>query len=251
MQDKQVERLSQLLGAAQRIFAFSGAGISTGSNIPDFRGPNGVFKDRAPVYYQEFAQSDRARREYWAFKLEGYPAFRDALPNAGHEALVRLEALGKLELLATQNVDGLHQAAGTSEERLVELHGSNRQVQCDSCGKREQPERCMSEFAETGKPPCCLHCGGWMKPAVVMFGQSLSAEGLRRAQRASLAADLVLALGSSLVVTPAADLPLLGVGRGAPYVIINQGATPHDGLATLRIDGDVAHYLAPAVERLS
>jgi NAD-dependent deacetylase len=164
--------------------------------------------------------------------------------------LVRLERLGKLELVATQNVDGLHQLAGTSPECLVELHGSNRGVECVACGKGEPPERCMQEFEATGEPPQCSGCGGWMKPAVVMFGQSLDTQRLQKAQASSRAADLVLVLGSSLVVTPAADLPLIGVQAGAKYVIINQGATPHDRLATLRIDGDVVDYLATAVGRL-
>lgn len=250
MQERWLNRLAELLGAARRVFAFTGAGISTKSNIPDFRGPEGIYRKRAPVYYQEFVASDRARREYWSFKAEGYAAFRDAVPNAAHHALVTLEKLGKLELVATQNVDGLHQLAGTSPECLVELHGTNRSVECAACGKGETPERCMQEFDATGNPPQCSACGGWMKPAVVMFGQSLDTERLRKAQASSRAADLVLVLGSSLVVTPAADLPLLGVRAGAKYVIINQGATPQDGLATLRIEGDVVDYLATAVERL-
>jgi len=240
----------RLLADARRVFVFTGAGISTRSNIPDFRGPQGVYKDRAPVYFQEFVASDHARREYWSFKAEGYRAFRDARPNAAHHALVALEKLGKLALLATQNVDGLHQLAGTSSELLVELHGTNLSVECLECGERELPERCMSEFEASGEPPRCRACSGFMKPAVVMFGQGLDAAHLRRAQAASRAADLVLALGSSLVVTPAADLPLIGRNAGAKYVIINQGATPHDRLATLRIDGDVVDYLAVALERL-
>src|SRR5690606_8128284 len=168
-----LDALVRLLRSARRVLAFTGAGVSTHSNIPDFRGPQGVFKHRPPVYYQEFITSDTARREYWAFKLEGYPAFRDAEPNPAHHALVELEAMGKLGLVVTQNVDGLHQRAGTSPERLVEMHGTNAEVECDACGVREPPERCMPEFAQNGEPPLCLDCGGFMKPAVVMFGQAL------------------------------------------------------------------------------
>ncbi len=246
-----LDELVDLLGAAKHICAFTGAGISTGSNIPDFRGPQGVFKTRPPVYYQEFMMSDRARREYWAFKHASYPAFRNAEPNAVHRALVRLETMGKLNAVVTQNVDGLHQRAGTSSERLFELHGTNREAECDACGVREPPERCMAEFGRTGRPPCCVSCGGWMKPAVVMFGQPLDPATLEGAFAASATSDLVLALGSSLVVTPAADIPLAGVRRGADYVIVNQGETPHDRLATLRIDGDVIEYLPAAVQRLA
>jgi len=245
-----VTSLVQLLAGARNVFVFTGAGISTNSNIPDFRGPRGIYKTRSPVYYQEFVASADARREYWSFKLEGYIAFRDAVPNAAHRALVELEQKGRLGLIATQNVDGLHQLAGTSRERLVELHGTNAEVECDSCGLRESPVRSMTEFERSGEPPLCPGCGGFMKPAVVMFGQALASDDLRRAQRASEAADLVLALGSSLVVTPAADLPLCGVRRGAKYVIINQGVTPHDRLASLRIDGDVAEYLPRAIAEL-
>ena len=250
MDQDSVEALGRLLEEARRIFVFTGAGISTRSNIPDFRGPQGVYKERSPVYFQEFVTSERARSDYWAFKAEGYRAFRDAEPNPAHHALVTLEKLGKLNLVATQNVDGLHQRAGTSSELLVELHGTNLAVECIDCRERETPDRCMQEFEATGQPPRCPACDGWMKPAVVMFGQALDLGRLGKAQSCSRSADLVLALGSSLIVTPAADLPLVGVQAGAKYVIINQGATPHDRLATLRIDGDVVDYLATAVERL-
>lgn len=248
MSDGSLERLCELLSGARRALVFTGAGISTGSGIPDFRGPNGVWKTRQPVYYQEFIASEAARIAYWDFKLESHPVFRDARPGSAHRALVDLERRGRVGLVVTQNVDGLHQAAGTSRERLVELHGTNSEVECVDCGAREPPERCMREFSETRRPPACLRCGGLMKPAVVMFGQMLDMDALGRAQRASEKADLVLALGSSLVVTPAADIPLFGVRRGAPYVIINRGETPHDRLATLRIAADVAEILPRAVQ---
>jgi NAD-dependent deacetylase len=250
MHEEQLAALVGLLRPARRILAITGAGISTSSKIPDYRGPAGVYRDRSPVYYQDFIASESARREYWSFKVDGYAAFRDAKPNSAHHALVELEARGQLALVVTQNVDGLHQLSGLSSERLVELHGNNREVECDTCGQREEPDRCMTYFSETGEPPRCLGCGGLMKPAVVMFGQPLASENLHKAQAASRAADLVLALGSSLVVTPAADIPLFGVRNGAGYVIINQGQTPHDHLATLRIDGDVSEYLPAAVSRL-
>ena len=128
--------LVQLLAASRRVFVFTGAGISTRSNIPDFRGPQGLYKHSSPVYFQDFVASESARREYWAFKSAGHRAFRDAEPNAAHHALVTLEKLGKLALLATQNVDGLHQRAGTSSELLVELHGTNLSVECIECGAR-------------------------------------------------------------------------------------------------------------------
>lgn len=241
------EKLGELLGRSHRALVFTGAGVSTGSGIPDFRGPQGVWKQRQPVYFQDFMASEAARVEYWEFKLEGYAAFRDAEPGPAHRAVAELERLGRVALVVTQNVDGLHQVAGTSRARLVELHGTNSEVECVECGRREPPARCMSEFEQTRRPPTCPECGGLMKPAVVMFGQMLDMGGLERAREASENADLVLALGSSLVVTPAADIPLFGARRGAPYVIVNRGETPHDALATLRIDADVATVLPDAV----
>jgi NAD-dependent deacetylase len=244
----QIQAFARLVDAATRIFVFTGAGISTASNIPDFRGPNGVWKRRSPVYYQDFIASEASRVEYWDFKLEGYVAFRDARPNAAHHAIVELERRGKVLCVATQNVDGLHQAAGSSREKLIELHGTNSEVECVRCARREPPERCMREFEATRRPPVCVHCGDFMKPAVVMFGQVLRAQDLDAARAASAQADLVLSLGSSLVVTPAADIPLEGVRRGAPYVIVNQGETPHDARASLRIEADVASVLPKVLE---
>jgi NAD-dependent deacetylase len=182
--EQAVKALAALLAGSRRILAFTGAGISTASSIPDFRGPNGVWKRRAPVYFQDFVASAAARRDYWEFKLEGYAAFRDARPNAAHRALVDLERIGRLGAVVTQNVDGLHQLAGTSKQRLIELHGTNRENACIDCPWREAPERCMDEFARTREPPRCPRCGGLMKPAVVMFGQALSSADLESAPRA-------------------------------------------------------------------
>jgi NAD-dependent protein deacetylase/lipoamidase len=246
-----VESLRALVAKARRILVFTGAGISTSSNIPDFRGPNGVYKRRSPVYFQDFVASSEARREYWEFKLEGYLQFRDAKPNAAHHAIVDLEKAGRVGLVVTQNVDGLHQLAGTSRDRLVELHGTNAENECIDCSRREPPERCMTEFEKTREPPRCPKCDGLMKPAVVMFGQALRSADLEQAREASQLSDLVLALGSSLTVTPAADIPLFGVRRGAPYVIVNQGETPHDELATLRFDANVSELLPKAVADLA
>ena len=140
------QELAALIAKSRRILAFTGAGLSTGSGIPDFRGPQGVWTKRAPVYFQEFMASEEARVDYWELKLEGYAAFRDAKPNAAHRALVELERRGQLECLVTQNVDGLHQAAGTSREKLIELHGTNAEVECVGCGAREGAARTMDEF---------------------------------------------------------------------------------------------------------
>jgi NAD-dependent deacetylase len=239
-----------LVRKARRAFVFTGAGVSTGSNIPDFRGPRGIYKEKSPVYHQEFVSSRAAREAYWAFKLEAYQLFQRAKPNAAHQAIAAFEKAGHVAKVVTQNIDGLHQAAGTSSERLIELHGTNARVHCDSCGESEHPERCMSEFEATGMAPLCAECGGLMRPSVVMFGETLDLTALREARLASVGADLIMSLGSSLVVTPAADLPLYGARSGTPYVVVNRGSTPHDEIATLCIDDDVQDVLTAVVDSL-
>jgi len=244
------DRLTALLAKAERILAFTGAGVSTASNIPDFRGPNGVWRTRVPVEYPEFMRSEDARVEYWTWKREGHALFRDAKPNAAHLALVALERLGKLEAVVTQNVDGLHRAAGTAPDKLVELHGTNAESVCTGCARREPIALALEQFERTGAPPICSACQALLKPAVVMFGESLDPDTMRRASAAARRADFVMSLGSSLLVTPAADVPLLAARRGVPYVIVNRGATPHDSIAEIVIDDDVGAVLETAVAGL-
>jgi NAD-dependent deacetylase len=241
--------LVDYLRRSNRILVFTGAGISTGSGIPDFRGPQGVWTRRQPVYFQDFMTSEAARIEHWDYKLEGWDGFRAARPNAAHHAIVSLEAAGKVLMLVTQNIDGLHALAGTSPERLVELHGTNLLVECQSCQRRDDPERHFEFFRINRQPPLC-DCGGFLKPATISFGQSLDPHALQRAQDAASRADLVVALGSTLSVYPAASFPLLAAQRGAPYVIINRGATDHDQqqCVSLRIEGDVSEIFPAAVE---
>jgi len=241
-------KLVDLLRGSEQTLIFTGAGISTGSGIPDFRGPDGMWKRRQPVYYHDFMRSEEARIEHWDFKLEGWEAFRDAHPNATHEAIARLEEAGKLQAVVTQNIDGLHARAGTSAERLIELHGTNSLVECQTCGRRTDPAPHFEAFRKTRRPPVC-ECGGFLKLATISFGQNLRNEDLERAEAAAKAADLVVALGSTLSVYPAANIPLLAANRGVPYVIINRGLTEHDDLAevTLRLEGDAGKIFPPAV----
>ena len=233
------------------MLVFTGAGISTSSGIPDFRGPHGVWKRRQPVYYNDFMRSEAARIEHWDYKLEGWPVFQAARPNKAHEAIVELERADKVLAVITQNIDGLHARAGTSPHRLVELHGTNSFIECQSCGARSEPEPHFDFFRKTRRPPAC-ECGGFLKPATISFGQNLRTEDLERAEAAAAKADLVLALGSTLSVYPAANIPLLGAARGVPYVIINRGPTEHDSLpqVTLRLEGDVTQLLSEAVDSL-
>jgi NAD-dependent deacetylase len=240
--------LADLLREARRILVFTGAGISTGSGIPDYRGPQGVWKRRRPVYYDEFMSSEEAREEYWDFKLESWEQIRDAKPNAVHEAVVELQRAGRLRSVVTQNIDGLHRKAGTSPELLVEIHGTDSAVACQTCGARSEPEPHYREFVRTRRPPTCP-CGGILKPATISFGQSLVAEDVERAFAAAAEADLVISLGSTLSVEPAATVPLAAAERGIPYVVVNRGETAHDRLpaVTLRLDGDVSEIFPPMV----
>ena len=240
--------LAGYLRASHRILVFTGAGISTGSGIPDFRGPQGVWTRRQPVYYEDFMTSEAARIEHWDYKLEAWESFRKAQPNDVHRAIVRLEQAEKLGMVVTQNIDGLHSLAGTSGRRLVELHGTNTLVECQSCKERSDPEPHFDFFRARGTPPLCA-CGGFLKPATISFGQSLEPHELGRAHRGAMEADLVVALGSTLSVYPAASFPLLVARRGIPYVIVNRGATEHDGepCVSLRLEGEVSVIFPPAV----
>jgi len=241
--------LADHLRASKNALIFTGAGISTGSGIPDFRGPQGVWTRRQPVYFQDFMTSEAARIAHWDYKLEGRDAFRDARPNAIHHAIVRLEQAGRLRSVITQNIDGLHSLAGTSAERLVELHGTNALVECQTCHSRSDPEPHFDYFRLKRKPPLC-QCGGFLKPATISFGQNLDPKELERAGEAAMEADLVVSLGSTLSVYPAASFPLIAAQRGAPYIVINRGATDHDHerCVTLRLEGEVGDLFTSAVE---
>lgn len=248
----ELERLIDVLRPARRVLIFTGAGVSTGSGIPDFRGPNGVWKKRQPVYYQDFMRSEQARIEHWDFKLEGWEGFRDAQPNAAHRAIVDLERAGRLAMMVTQNIDGLHAKAGNSPEKIVELHGTNLLVECQSCRERTPPASHFEAFRATRKPPVC-HCGGFLKPATISFGQNLDEQELERAVEATRQCDLVVALGSSLSVHPAASIPLMAAKNGVPYVIVNQGPTDQDDVpeVTLRMEGNVTEIFPAAVAQVT
>ncbi len=193
--------------------------------------------------------AETARFEYWEQKLEAWPSFQDARPNEVHHAVADLEKSNKLIAVVTQNIDGLHERAGTSPKRLVELHGTNGSVECQSCGQRSEPQPHMESFRQTRIAPRC-DCGGFLKPATISFGQNLREDDLRRASEAAMESDLVVALGSTLSVYPAASVPLAAAKKAIPYVIINRGETDHDShpSVTLRLEGDVTEIFPPAVE---
>jgi NAD-dependent deacetylase len=242
-------KLIALLGGANRIMIFTGAGISTASGIPDFRGPDGVWARRKPVSYQDFMTMESARIEYWDYKYEGWDVMSKARPNTVHQAIVKLEKAEKVINILTQNIDGLHLLAGTDPERLIELHGTNLLVKCQSCGQINDAKPFIDDFRIHRNCPCCP-CGGFLKIATISFGQNLEARSLERARDATYKADLVVALGTTLSVTPAASFPLMAAQRGIPYIIVNRGPTEHDNkpCVSLRIEGEVTEIFPPAVD---
>ena len=243
--------LADHLRESKRILVFTGAGISTPSGIPAFRGAGGIWTTRQPIYYQDFMDREESRVEYWDYKLELWKKHGDAQPNSIHHAIVQLEQAGKVEMVVTQNVDGLHRAAGTSEDKLVEVHGTGTLVECQTCGHRDQPQPSFDYFRLEHKSPRC-ECGGFLKPATISFGQSLREDDLHRAHVAAEACDLALALGSTLSVSPANLIPLAAAQAGTPYIIINRDDTDHDSLSviTFRIIGNVEDHLPEAVAQV-
>jgi NAD-dependent deacetylase len=246
--DEPTTELSDLIADADAILVVTGAGVSTDSGIPDFRGPKGVWKTEQPVMYQDFVQDPEARVEYWDQKSRAAAAFNEAHPGAVHRACVDLEAAGKLHTLVTQNVDGLHAAAGTTKGKLVEVHGTAMAVSCLDCGERSPTQPHLDAFDASRVAPIC-HCGGLLKPATISFGQQLDPMTMYSAQLAAEEADLVIALGSTLSVYPAAEIPLIAARRGVTYAIVNRGETDHDGSIhlTLRIEGNVSTIFPDAV----
>jgi NAD-dependent deacetylase len=240
--DENLIKARKLVSGSKKILVFTGAGISTGSGIPDYRGPGGVWLRREPVLYQEFIASTKAKQDYWRYKADTFPAFSAAVPNAAHLALVGLEKSGRLHMLVTQNIDNLHRAAGTHTDRLVELHGSGLYAECLDCFNWVAMAEALEAFRKDGAPPQCS-CGGWLKPAVVMFGEPLERENLQKAFRAAEDCDLALSVGSSLSVEPAASVPLTAKAGGKPYIIVNRGPTAHDGAADVKLDGDACEIL--------
>lgn len=218
------------IAAGKKIVGLTGAGISTESGIPDFRSPNGVWARYRTVYFDEFLSSREARIEYWRQKVENWPHVRDAVPNAGHRAFVFLEKQGRLQALITQNIDGLHQRAGHSPSAVIELHGTTLEAACLSCGARISSQEACDRIAAGDQAPECA-CGGFFKPATISFGQPMPEEAMRRAVAACQDCDLFLAVGSSLVVQPAAWLPVLARRHGARLIIVNRTPTPLDDMA--------------------
>ena len=239
--------LARLIAEARRVVVFTGAGISTESGIPDFRSPGGVWSKMKPIYFQDFVSDPAKRREAWERAFTGRAGWTGREPNAGHYAVARLVAQGKASSVITQNVDNLHQDSGVPPERIVELHGNASYAKCLECAERHELAELKDSFLKAGEIPYCRVCGGLVKTATVSFGQPMPEVEMRRAERETLACDLFLVLGSSLVVFPAAGFPALAKRNGAKLAIVNREPTDLDGLADLVLHDEIGPAMSGVV----
>lgn len=243
-----ITQLRELVEEAAVVVPFTGAGISTESGIPDFRSPGGIWTKMRPIEFGDFLASREMRDESWRRRFAMEEQFGGAQPGRGHRALASLYKAGKIPGIITQNIDNLHQASGFVAEHVVELHGNTTYATCLGCANRYELPWVRERFtASGGRSPDCPGCGGFIKTATVSFGQSMPEAAMRRAQELTESCDLFLAIGSSLVVWPAAGFPLAAKRNGARLVIINRDETEFDEIADLVLHHDIGATLAPFV----
>ena len=244
-----VSALIEIARTSRVVTAFTGAGISTESGIPDYRGPGGVWERNAPPTLSDFRENLETRRQYWEERRERYPVLRDTAPNAGHLALARLQSAGRLSHVITQNIDGLHQKAGSDPARTIELHGTAHRVRCLDCDA-SWPAAKIQTRLELEPLPACEICGGMLRAATVLFGQAMPEDALRRAFAIARESNLMLVVGSSLVVHPAARLPEITVASGGRLAIVNNEPTPLDGLAAVVVRSSAGAVLSALADTL-
>jgi NAD-dependent deacetylase len=242
-----IERLRGLIGEAGVIVPFTGAGISTECGIPDFRSPGGLWTKNHPIPFGDFVSSQAMRNEAWRRRFALEANFSAACPGRGHRALASLHRAGKIPAVITQNIDNLHQASGFAPECVVELHGNTTYAICLGCGERYELSWVRERFEPKEEAPDCPGCGDHIKSATVSFGQAMPVAAMQRAEDLTLACDLFLAIGSSLVVWPAAGFPLMAKRNGSALIIINREPTDFDNLADLVVRQDIGDALAPFV----
>ncbi len=240
-------RLLDLIASARRIVAFTGAGISTESGIPDFRSPGGIWTKYQPIYFDDFMSSEEMRREAWRRKFATDETVLKAEPNAGHRALAKLVEQGRMSAIITQNIDGLHQRSGVPDQKIIELHGNTTYATCLDCGHRHELAPIRKAFLGKGELPLCEKCGGIVKTATISFGQAMPEIQMARAQDETMGCDLFIVLGSSLVVYPAAGFPQIARRKGAKLVILNRDPTDQDDTADLVIHGEIGPTLSRVV----
>jgi NAD-dependent protein deacetylase/lipoamidase len=244
--DRDVAELAELIAQARRAVVFTGAGISTESGIPDFRSPGGIWTKMAPIDFADFLASEEARRETWRRRFAMEETFGAAAPNRGHRAVAELVRRGTAAAVITQNIDGLHQASGISEDQVIELHGNTTYAHCLDCAQRYELAALRIAFERDEFAPLCEACGGFVKTATISFGQAMPPLPMRRAQTETLAADLFIVAGSSLVVYPAAAFPELAKRNGAALVIVNREPTGLDQIADLVLHRPIGETLGAA-----
>ncbi len=244
--EEKMRQVAQWIIHAKRTVVFGGAGLSTESGIPDFRSPGGVWDKYNPedFYYQNFIASEASREKYWQMATEMYEPMKKAQPNLAHLAIAELEKMGKLDCIITQNIDGLHHKAGNSEEKIIELHGTAMHVTCLNCMKRYDRDEIQERLRKGTKVPYCDDCAGPLKPATISFGQAMPERETQEAYHRSSICDLFIVIGSSLVVQPAASMPLVAKRNGAKLVIINRDSTPYDEMADIVIHGQAGSTMA-------
>ena len=241
------ERLYDLIASARRIVAFTGAGISTESGIPDFRSPGGIWTKYQPIYFDDFMSSEEMRREAWRRKFATDETVLKAEPNAGHRALAKLVEQSRMSAIITQNIDGLHQRSGVPASKIIELHGNTTYATCLDCGHRHELAPIRKAFLGKGELPLCQKCDGIVKTATISFGQAMPEIQMARAQDETMGCDLFIVLGSSLVVYPAAGFPQVARRKGAKLVILNRDPTDQDDTADLVIHGEIGPTLSRVV----
>jgi NAD-dependent deacetylase len=242
--------LSELLRDSRRAVVFTGAGISTESGIPDFRSPGGIWTRMAPIDFRDFISSADMRKEAWRRRFAMEETFATVKPNKGHFAVAELVAKGRVSHVITQNIDNLHQDSGVPADKVIELHGNTRYAKCLDCNSRMELEPIRAHFEAHGEPPDCPECSGIVKTATISFGQSMPELEMARGEEATLACDLFIVLGSSLVVYPAAGFPILAKRAGARLVIVNREPTEQDEIADLAIHSEIGPTLSEAVKLL-
>lgn len=242
-------QLADLIESANRVLIFTGAGISTESGIPDFRSPGGVWSKMSPIYYQDFVADREQRREAWRRVYNKTAGWTGASPNAGHHAIAKLVDCGKVSCVVTQNVDNLHQDSGIPDDKVIEIHGNASYAKCLNCGKRYEYEDLKPRY-EADEDLTCLFCEGLLKSATISFGQAMPEKEMKWAEVEAQNADLCISLGSSLVVYPAAAIPVLAKQTGAKYVIINREPTEQDQIADMVINSDIGPLMTDVIERL-
>jgi len=251
MTEGALQEAAERVRKAGKVLAFTGAGLSTESGIPDFRSPGGIWDryDPADFEFGKIVRSEEARRKYWEMSTEFYGTMKDAEPNPAHLALKTLEDMGKLTAIVTQNIDNLHQKAGSDPKRVIEIHGTAFHVSCLGCGASFERDEIEARLAAGDAVPACEACGGILKPATISFGQAMPQEALNTSFALARECDLCLVLGSSLVVYPAAAVPVEAAQSGAEILIINRDPTPLDSKAHVVLRGSVGIVLPAIVEK--